>query len=668
MHKALAAAATVAWMSLLGLNVGMPAIAATSLIPVEDFTRLPKLRNVTFSPDGQLFAAVQELDGRMALTAGDIKSRKLTRLTSFKNYDVSGYRWISSKRLMFSVYDATKGLAEQKGGGNYAINADGSDPKDLNCPDTGPTCRPAQFMQRIWGSDDEILITANERDIKTQDVYRLNTRTGRKTLLTSDNPGQVSQWFLDKDGVPRAAVSVDGRKLGEVFWYRDSVNAPWRKISSVEGFGKRVKPAAFDSDGTLFVYTNLTSDKYEIRILDTNTGKPGELIAAHSLVDLDSETSRPIVRLRDHKILGFQVDADKPEALWMEDDYAKIQAVLDSSMPKGNENSLVVLDDGRVLVNSRSDRDPGTSYLYDPKAKQMQELLRPMDWIKPEQMSSMQVVRYKARDGLEIPSYLTLPRGKPSTSLPLVAWIHGGPWARDEWRFNSEVQFLASRGYAVFQPNFRGSTGFGQIHLTSSFKKYGQSMQDDITDGIKYLISQGIVDPNRICIGGGSYGGYATMMALVKEPDFFRCGINEAGVTDLIWAQELGYTDFNQGDADSAEAWYKIAIGDVKADRALLEQYSPRLHADKIKAPALIVHGGGDRRVPIKHAEGMRDALQAAGKGFEWVVYPEEGHGFTKPENKIDRLNKIGDFLARHIGMDPAQKNSSVEVGPLNAN
>jgi dipeptidyl aminopeptidase/acylaminoacyl peptidase len=380
------------------------------------------------------------------------------------------------------------------------------------------------------------------------------------------------------------------------------------------------------------------------------------MIAAHPLVDLD--TSTPLLG-PDRKLLGFLADADKPEMLWLDEDYAKMHAVVNRGLPKGNVNTMNVLDDGRVQVISRSDRDPGTYYLYDPVARQLQEVMRPYDWIKPERMSSMQVVRYKARDGLEIPAYLTLPFGKTPAKLPLIAWIHGGPWVRDEWQYSPDVQFLASRGYAVLQPNYRGSTGFGARHLMSSFKQYGKTMQDDITDGIRYLVAQGIVDPNRVCIGGGSYGGYATMQGLVKEPDLFRCGIDEAGVTDLIWAQELGYTDFNLGDSDAAEAWYKVTIGDVKADRALLEQYSPRLHADKIKAPVLFVHGVGDRRVPIQHAEGMRDAMQAAGKAYEWVVYPEEGHGFTKPENKIDRYKKIEAFLAKNLGP------YSVEARPI---
>ncbi len=186
--------------------------------------------------------------------------------------------------------------------------------------------------------------------------------------------------------------------------------------------------------------------------------------------------------------------------------------------------------------------------------------------------------------------------------------------------------------------------------MTSSFKKLGQTMQDDVTDGIRHLIDQGIVDPDRVCIGGGSYGGYATMMGLVKEPGMFHCGIDEAGVVDLIWWEELGYTDFNQGNPDAAEAYLNVTIGDLKTDRAMMELYSPRLHADKIKAPVLIVHGAGDRRVPIKHAEGMRDALKAAGKEVEWVVYAEEGHGFTKPENRIDRYKKIEAFLSKHLG------------------
>jgi dipeptidyl aminopeptidase/acylaminoacyl peptidase len=307
-----------------------------------------------------------------------------------------------------------------------------------------------------------------------------------------------------------------------------------------------------------------------------------------------------------------------------------------------------LLDNGRFVVQSTSDRDPGTYYLLDPDKRTLEEVLRTLEWLKPEQLSKTTVVRYKARDGLEIPAYLTLPNGREPKKLPLVAWIHGGPWVRDDWRYDPEVQFLASRGYAVLQPNYRGSTGFGLRHLNASFRQWGQSMQDDITDGIRRLVDDGIVDANRVCIGGGSYGGYATLMGLVKDPKQYRCGISVVGVSDLIWMQELGYSDFNSYDPDSADAYFSVTMGDLKTDRAMLEKYSPRRHADQVEAPVLFLHGADDRRVPIKHAEGMRDALKAAGKPYEWVVYNGEGHGFMKPENRLDYFQKMEAFLARH--------------------
>lgn len=611
-----------------------------SLIPIEDFARQPKLRSIAFSPDGKRFAAVQEANGRMNLSVVDIKERKLNRVTNYSTYDVRGYQWISNSRLIFGTYDATKGLAEQRSLGSYAINWDGSEPRTLS------SGRPITFYQRIANSEDEIIAVGYERDIETADLYRYNTRTGRKTLLTDENPGKVKRWVLDQNDIPRAAVSEDPKQLGETFWYRDSGTAAWRKISTATGFAKRMSPAAFDSDGTLLVYSNLDSDRYRLHTFDAATGKPGAVVAEHATANIDDGV---IKQFRSRKVIGVRIDADRPETVWFDEGYARIQALMDVSLPKGHQNEITPMDDGSVLVYSWSDRDPGTYYLFDPQAKALQELLRPIDWIKPERMSAMQVLRYKARDGLEIPSYLTLPVGKAATKLPLVAWIHGGPWARDHWGWNPDVQFLASRGYAVWQPNYRGSTGFGARHFSASFKQLGQAMQDDITDGIRYLIAQGFVDADRVCIGGGSYGGYATMMGLVKEPSLFRCGINEAGVVDLVWWQELGYTDFNQGSPAAAEAWFDIAIGSVKEHRAMLEQYSPRLHADKIKAPVLIIHGGGDQRVPIQHAQGMRAALKAADKEYEWVVYGDEGHGFAKPENRIDRYRKIEGFLQKHL-------------------
>jgi len=636
------------------LPLAAPTQAVADPLPAADFAKRPKYSAVQFSPDGERFAALQDFEGRANLTVGDLKASKLTRITSFKTYDVRSYQWISNSRLVLSLYDSKKGLAEGRGGGFFAINADGSEVKELaptfeNCG-TNKSCRQVGFVRRIPGSEDEIIAVANERDTQVDDLYRLNTKTGKKVLLTERVPGRVSKWVLDAQGVPRAAVTNPRATLKDEFWFRDSAEAPWRKISSVDGVAtRRMEPAAFDTDGSLMVFSNLDSDTFKLYAFDAKGGKPGALILSHPLADLN--TGRVIYSPNDFKPVGLSIDSDKPEVAWFDDKYAKLQALLDASLPKGNVNQFRILDSGKVVVTSWSDRDPGQYLLYDPQKKQLEEVLRPQDWIQPDKMSPMTVVRYTARDGLEIPAYLSLPAGKPAKNLPLVAMIHGGPYgARDDWGFEPDVQFLANRGYAVLQPNFRGSGGFGFRLFTAGVKQWGQAMQDDITDGVRYLAAQGIVDPTRVCILGGSYGGYATLMGLTKDPDLYKCGIAEAAVSDIFWLGELGYSDTNQIDSAGSEAFLDEMVGDPKTDQAMMKKYSPRLHADQIKAPLMIVHAVRDQRVPFKHAEGMRDAMRAAGKDVEWVVYPDEAHGFAKFENRVDRYNKIEAFLKKNIG------------------
>jgi dipeptidyl aminopeptidase/acylaminoacyl peptidase len=640
-------------LSFLGLDVvqaqpDAPA-AFKAVLAAEDFVRLPKLRSPAFAPNGERFAAVQEIDGRMNLVVVDPKLRKSTRVTSFTSVDVSTYRWISDKRLVFSVYDAKKGLTEQRGGGLFALNADGSEAKELSptgadCQARGQICRQTRYFQRIAGQDDDILVLANDRDLSTEDLYRMNTRTGRKTLLTTDNPGKVSLWVVDNALVPRAAWSSDADKLEESFWYRESADAKWRKLASFKAFERNFRPVAFDANGTLMVASNVNSDRYVLHALDLRTGKPGEVLVDHPLADVDGDVVR---RLRDGVVLGVRIDADKPEMVWFDEASAKVQAQIDVSLP-GRSNQLTPLDGGRILVLSSSDRDDATYYLFDPVKRTLEEMLRPMDWLKPEAMSGVTALRYKARDGLEIPAYLTLPAGREAKGLPLVAWIHGGPQQRDYWSFDPETQFLASRGYAVLQPNFRGSTGFGRKHMTAGYRQWGQAMQDDITDGIRHLVEQGIVDPKRVCIGGASYGGYATLMGLVKDPAVYRCGLAIVAVSDLIWMHDLAYSDFQSAKPDAADSFLSLTMGDAKADRAMLEAVSPRRHAAKVQAPVFFAHGADDRRVPIRHAEGMRDGLKAAGKTYEWLTFSGEGHGIQKPEHRLEYFRRMEAFLRQH--------------------
>jgi len=300
-------------------------------------------------------------------------------------------------------------------------------------------------------------------------------------------------------------------------------------------------------------------------------------------------------------------------------------------------------------VTSRSDVLPGSYYLFDAKAGKMEWLVDQRPWIKPKEMAAMKPVRYKARDGLEIPAYLTLPSAGEQKNLPLLMIIHGGPWVSgDNWGFDPEAQFFASRGYAVLQPNFRGTLHYGWKHFSSSFGQWGLAMQDDISDGVKWAVDQGIADPKRVCIYGASYGGYATMMGLAKTPELYRCGINYVGVTDLNLNLTATWSDYAESEYLRYNA--KEMLGDVDKDAERLKRTSPVELASRIKAPVFMAYGAADRRVPIEHGQRMKSALESAGnKPAVWIVADGEGHGFRDPKNVKMVYEAMEKFLAENL-------------------
>jgi dipeptidyl aminopeptidase/acylaminoacyl peptidase len=302
-----------------------------------------------------------------------------------------------------------------------------------------------------------------------------------------------------------------------------------------------------------------------------------------------------------------------------------------------------------LVVWAFSDCRPGEAYAYNRETDRLVLLGRALAHIDPARMSAMDFVTYKARDGLDIPAFVTLPRSsKTRKNLPLVVYVHGGPWVRgSHWGWNPEVQFLASRGYAVIQPEFRGSTGYGEKLFKAGWRQWGQAMQDDLADAARWAIAQGIADPKRIAIVGASYGGYAAMMGLVRHPDVFACAVNWVGVTDM----ELFFTK-NWGDDIPAIAkthGMTQLIGDPKTDAEMLRANSPVLQAAKITQPVLMAYGKLDRRVPIAHGERMREALKAHNPNVEWVVYDKEGHGWYRVETNVDFWGRVERFLGKHL-------------------
>jgi dipeptidyl aminopeptidase/acylaminoacyl peptidase len=470
----------------------------------------------------------------------------------------------------------------------------------------------------------------------------VNTRSGRKTLQSYDRPGDPIGWAVDRTGAVRGVVTIEKGTVRRS-WWRPSGDAPWKLIGEYGLRDPDVHPVAFDGDGNMIVASNVGRDTYALYRFDAAKNGPGELLAAHPHVDLDDGLVWDRAKRR---VVGVRYEGAKPGYAWFDDDWARLANTVDKALP-GAFNDIA-RGGNRALVTSTSDRDPGTWYLLDLDARKLEFLAVSRKAIRPDTMPARQPLRYKARDGLEIPAYLTLPKGREPKSLPLVLYVHGGPWVRGAtWQWRDEAAFLAAQGYAVLEPEFRGSTEWGRTLFLAGWKQWGRAMQDDLLDGIDFLAQRGTIDPKRVCIMGASYGGYAVMMGLARDPDRFRCGINYVGVTDINLMFDVTWSDMF--DTDFIRFSARELIGDLERDADQLKATSPLLNAAKIRAPVLMAYGGGDRRVPLVHGERMRDALASHNAQVEWVSYPDEGHGFLLEATRYDFYRRVQAFLAKHL-------------------
>ena len=361
------------------------------------------------------------------------------------------------------------------------------------------------------------------------------------------------------------------------------------------------------------------------------------------------DVSNLMLSTKRKKLIGVSYLDEYREVVYFDKETAEMMASLESAF-KNKVVSVVSRSEDEVLniVYVGSDTDPGHYYLFDKVKNTLKSLVSPMDWLDKSQLSPMKPIRFTSRDGLTLRGYLTIPKGSKGKKLPLIVNPHGGPYGiRDTWGYNPETQFFASRGYATVQVNFRGSGGYGRKFQQAGYGgKWGAEMQNDLTDTVKYLVSEGIADPKKVCIYGSSYGGYATMAGLTFTPELYKCGINYVGITDV----SLLFDSLPKHWEPQRET-LKKQIGDPN-DKALMKKMSPLYHVDKIVAPLMIVQGAKDPRVVKKHAINLRDALEERGitlSDDEWIMKENEGHGFQKEENKIELYTKIERFLAKHL-------------------
>jgi dipeptidyl aminopeptidase/acylaminoacyl peptidase len=639
------------------------AVFAAEEIPVETLFKKVEYRNLSFSPDQKFMAALIPIRSRYNLVVVDLEKRAATRITDMPAADVLSFTWASNDRLIFRTGNEAEIGRPRGDGGLFAVDRDGGNPKVLVQPLADKSgqyvLRITSVLGRIKDSKDEVLVAANDRDAESLDIYRMNIYTGRKALVSFDSPGKVSDWILDRNNVARAAFQTDSKQKKYTFSYRTDDKAPFRELRSwdhnLEGI---VIPLSFDQDNkTMFVASNVGRDTMAFFRFDPETNKLGELIYGDDRYDVYStlligsalgEGGRLIFSGREEdqgKVIGVSYSADKPRTVWFDEEIKKTQAMLDAALPAGNVNSWNP-NQRRTLVFSRGDRDPGRYYIFDQDKKTIEETaVQPARWIDPKQMRPMQYVTWTAPDGMKIGGYLTLPaQYAPGKPVPLILHPHGGPWAKDNWSFNREVQFMANRGFAVLQPNFRGSTGYGTKHLKASYKQWGDTMIDDMLAGVEWAIKEGYADKNRLAVYGASYGGYATLMAMVKRPDWFKWGINYVGVTDMFVHQD---TQPAQRFGDFA-ALAKILNGDQREDRATFERTSPTLHVSKISGPVFHAYGGEDRNVDIANGRAIRAAMDRAGKSQEWMYVSDEGHGYRLDANAFEFYKRFDEFAKKH--------------------
>ncbi len=599
-------------------------------IPLEDFFRNPEKANFQLSPQGNFISYTAPYKGRMNIFVRPVRVDTPVQLTFETDRDIRWYFWANNKRILF--------LKDNGGDENYklyAVNIDGSDYKCLTDFEGVRT----EIIDDLEDIEDEVIIGLNKRNKEIFDPYRLNIVTGELTML-AENPGNIQGWMTDHEGRLRMAFAVDG--TNESILYRKNEQDAFTCILTTD-FRESLDPLFFSFDNEYFyASSNLGRDKKAIVLFDPYKAQEIEVIYEDPEYDVTG-----LGYSRKRKVLtSISYHTWKRKIVFLDITIEEIYRNLEAQL--GNKYEIVLSssnkDENKFIVRTFSDRSLGAYYYYDFSTQHLEKIADLSPWLHEDELAEMRPIQFYSRDGLLIHGYLTLPIGREPKNLPVVVNPHGGPWVRDVWGYDSEVQFLANRGYAVLQLNFRGSTGYGRKFWEASFKQWGRKMQDDITDGVQWLIQQGIADPKRIAIYGGSYGGYAVLAGLCFTPDLYCCGIDYVGVSNIFtllqtippyWKPVL-------------EMMYE-KIGHPEKDKDLLTSISPVFHADKIKAPLLIAQGANDPRVNKNESDQMVEAMKKRGIDVEYIVKDNEGHGFSNEENRFDFYRAMEKFLEKHM-------------------
>ncbi|MBN1143829.1 MAG: S9 family peptidase [Bacteroidales bacterium] len=600
------------------------------LIPMEDFFKDPESAGYRISPNGEMIIFRASHMGRMNVFVrklGDTISTPITQETERSIYNAF---WESDNRIIF-----TKDI-----GGDENMHVLSVKPDGTGLVDHTPFEKVrSEVLDMLEERPEELLITSNKRNLQVFDVYLLNTLTGELKMV-AENPGNITGWVTDHDGKIRAAVTADG--VNTSILYRETEQDKFTSVITTS-FKETLNPVLFTFDNkNLYCLSNLGRDKTAIVEFDPRTAKEIQVLYENNeadIVGLDYSKLRKVLTVAYY-------ETDKLYKYFLDSLTKQIETKIQTQIPDYLfEVAFKSKDENRLIAYANSDKYYGGYFFYDVKTGNFEKLADMMPWLKEEHMAVMKPVTYQSRDGLTIPGYLTLPKGIQPRNLPVVINPHGGPWYRDSWGFNPEVQFLANRGYAVLQMNFRGSTGYGKKFWEASFKQWGRTMQDDITDGVKWLINEGIADSSRIAIYGGSYGGYATLAGITLTPELYACAVDYVGVSNMFTFMNTIPPYWEP----LRQMFYEM-VGDPVKDSLMLAEVSPVFHVDRIRCPLFVAQGANDPRVNINESNQIVESLKARGVTVEYMVKDNEGHGFYNQENQFDFYRAMEKFLATHLG------------------
>ncbi|MFL6373778.1 MAG: S9 family peptidase [Pyrinomonadaceae bacterium] len=625
--------------------VGTAAAQMPPLIDREVLFGNPEYAGAQISPDGKYISFVKPFNGTMNVWVKGVSEpfAAARPMTNDQKRPVASYFWSRDSRYILFVQD---------NGGDENFNVYAVSPADM--PAAGspvPTARNITAGKKIAANiaavprsePDSIYVGLNERDAAWHDLYKINIATGERKLII-ENKDRLGGYVFDNSDKLRLALRSP--QNGDTEFLRVNADGTTTKIYSCDIF-ESCGPVGFTKDNKkAYIQTNKGSlDLTELDTLDLDTGSTAKVESDPlGKVDLGDVSFSDVT----HDLIATTYEDDRVRTVWhdknFQKDYDYIKSKLgDRDIGMGSSTA----DETKFIVSAHSDVDPGTVWLYDRKTHDLSKLYQSRENLDRGALSPMTAIHYKSSDGLEIPAYLTVPKGTSGKNLPILVIPHGGPWGRDSWGYNPWAQFWANRGYAVLEPNFRASTGYGKKFLNAGNNEWGQKMQDDITWGVKYLISQGVADPKRVGIMGGSYGGYATLAAVTFTPDVYAAAVAYCAPSNL---QTLLQSIPPYWEAGRVIFYKRMGDPNTQEGLAQIKRQSPYYFADKIKTPLMIVQGANDPRVNKREADQMVVALRDRSYPVEYILAPDEGHGFHRPVNNMAMFASAEKFFAKYLG------------------